>query len=199
MPLCKWHTFWMALCLICYFIVILFYIRRKWLLMRNLATILPLKSKLPGKLQHFNAIAGSAEMLKVVEFPKVPIKMKKCKHFTRQKQPVALRKSFSLPSPDEISLRLWNKNFLTEIYRNMLIFAFKVLQESSSWASRNCEVQMFLLTPNRKMFVRKLVIWEKSLAVLPEHIIFNVKWVEVCKMSEVFRAKLYLKMSDLFR
>ena len=57
----------------------------------------------------------------------------------------------------------------------MLIFAFKVLKESSSWASRNCEVQMSLLTPDRKMFVGKFVIREKSLAALREHIIFNVK------------------------
>ena len=45
MPLCKWHTFSMAPCLACYFIVILFYNERRWLLMRNLAKILPLKSK----------------------------------------------------------------------------------------------------------------------------------------------------------
>ena len=42
---CKWHTFRMSPCLICYFIVILFYIERKWLFMRNLATNLHLKSK----------------------------------------------------------------------------------------------------------------------------------------------------------
>ena len=62
MPLCKWHTFWMAPCLICYFVVKLFYIERKWLLMRNLATILPLKSKLSGKFQLFNAIERSINM-----------------------------------------------------------------------------------------------------------------------------------------
>ena len=62
-PLCNWNTFWMALCLI-YFIVILFYIERKWLLLRNLARILPLKSKLSGKFQCFNAIIGSIKMLK---------------------------------------------------------------------------------------------------------------------------------------
>ena len=45
MPLCKWYTFWMPPCLNSYFIVILSYIERKWLLMRNLATMLPLKSK----------------------------------------------------------------------------------------------------------------------------------------------------------
>ena len=38
---------------------------------------------------------------------------------------------------------------------------------------------------------------ERFLVVLREHIIFNVKWVTVCKMSEVFWAKLYSKR-DLF-
>ena len=40
------------------------FIERKWLLMRNLATISPLTSKLSGKFQCFNAIDGSIEMLK---------------------------------------------------------------------------------------------------------------------------------------
>ena len=46
------------------FFVILFYTERKWLLMRNVATTLPLKSKLSGKFQHFNAIDGNIKMLK---------------------------------------------------------------------------------------------------------------------------------------
>ena len=50
----------MAPCLICYFIVILF----KWLFMRNLATIFPLKSILSGKFQCFkNAVLGRQEMV----------------------------------------------------------------------------------------------------------------------------------------
>ena len=52
----------MALRLICCFIVILFYIERKSLLMRNLAILLPLKSKLPGKSQRFSAIDDSIKM-----------------------------------------------------------------------------------------------------------------------------------------
>ena len=57
---------------------------------------------------------------------------------------------------------------------------------------------MFFLTPNRNMFTRKFVRSEKLLAVLREHIIFYVKLVEVRKMSEVFWAKLYCRISDLF-
>ena len=47
-----------------FFIAVLFHIERKWLLMRNLAAILTLKSKLSGKFQRFNAIDGSTEVLK---------------------------------------------------------------------------------------------------------------------------------------
>ena len=46
------------------FIVILFYVERKWLLMKNLDRILLLKSKLSGKHQRFNDIDGSIKMLK---------------------------------------------------------------------------------------------------------------------------------------
>ena len=38
----------------------------------------------------------------------------------------------------------------------------------------------------------------KALAVLQENIFYNDEWVEALKMSEVFWAKLYCKMSDLF-
>ena len=44
---------------------------------------------------------------------------------------------------DKALLSLWNKNFLTEIYRNTQAFAFIVLQECVSWTSRNGAVQMF--------------------------------------------------------
>ena len=46
---------------------------------------------------------------------------------------------------------------------------------------------MFFLTPNRSLFAEKcLVNSERFLAVLQEHVIFNVRRVEVYKMSEVF-------------
>ena len=52
----------MALCLICYFIIILFYIEWKWILTRNLATALSLKNELSGKFQCFNAIDGNIQI-----------------------------------------------------------------------------------------------------------------------------------------
>ena len=118
------------------------------------------------------------------------------KHFTRPKQWSALRKLFSLPL-------LWNIKFLTEIeiYRKVLTFAYKnemLLEEALGRQEMVRSVQMLFLIPNRNIFARKYPKWERLLAVLREHIIFNVKWVEVGKMSEVFCVKLYCKMSDLF-
>ena len=46
------------------FFFIFFYTERKWLLIRNLAAILPLKSKLSGKRPRFIAIDRSIKMLK---------------------------------------------------------------------------------------------------------------------------------------
>ena len=47
-----------------FFFAILFYIERRWHLTRKLLTILPLKSKLSGKSQRFNALDRSIKMLK---------------------------------------------------------------------------------------------------------------------------------------
>ena len=124
---------------------------------------------------------------KIVEFLKISIKIKNCKTFYKSK------------TLDKILLRLWNRIFLTGIYRNIQKFAFKVLQECSFWASRNGAVQMFFLPSIRNMFAGIFVKSERFIVVLREHIIFNVKWVEVRKMNEVFWAKLYCKMNDLFR
>ena len=121
MPLCKWHTFWMAPCLICYFIVILFYIERKWLLMRNLAITLPLKSKFSGKFQHFITIVESIEILKNI--------WKIAKHFTRPNQ----QENYSA-SPHRtyhqikfcyvFVANIFSGRF-TEIYRHLLSKCFK--------------------------------------------------------------------------
>ena len=57
---------------------------------------------------------------------------------------------------------------------------------------------MFFLTPNKNIFAGKFVKLERLMAVLQEHIIFNIKWVEVRETSEVFWVKLYCKMRDIF-
>ena len=92
----------------------------------------------------------------------------------------------TLSSPDKILLCLWNKNSITEIYRNIEAFTFKVFQECGSWASRNDAAQMLFLTPNRNMFAGKFVKPERVLGVLLEQFVVNVKLVEISKISKVF-------------
>ena len=183
MALCKWHKFWMT----SFFIVL--YIERKWVLIRNSAAVLlPLKSI-------FNSTDGSIEMRKMVEFPKVSIKIKNYKAIYEVQTVSCLKKIIQPPpnpTPHQIKFleqdleRVWNKNFLTEIYRNIQTFAFKVFQKCSSWESRNGAVQMFFSNTKQKHFAGKFVKSERLLAVLQEHIFFNVKWVEVHKMSVKF-------------
>ena len=124
----------------------------------------------------------------------------KNKTFTRCKQQANLRKLFRLPPP--LFHVFGTKIFLiryTEIYRNIQKFAFKVLHECSFWVSKNCAVKMFFLAPNRNMFAEIFVVKsERFLAVLRDHIIFNFKWVEIRKISDVFWAKLYCKISVLY-
>ena len=73
--------------------------------------------------------------------------MKNCKIFCKVQTASHLKELSSLlpshRSPDKTLLRLWNKNFLKEIFRNTQAFAFKVLQECSSWASRNGACNIF--------------------------------------------------------
>ena len=118
--------------------------------MRNVATILPLKSKLSRKFQRFSGTDGSIEMLKkIVEFPNISIKMKYFKTFCEAQIASRFIELFS-PPPDKSFLHLWNINFLTEIYRNMQTFAFQMLVECSSRTFRNDAVQMFFSDSNQK-------------------------------------------------
>ena len=91
-------------------------LRLVWLLKRDLATILPMKSKLSGKFQHFTAIDGSIKALKSSWISK-NFKLKILKHFMSPKQQSNWRELFTpLAPPDESFLHLWNKNFWTAIY-----------------------------------------------------------------------------------
>ena len=104
--------------------------------MRNVAAILPLKSKFSGKFQRFNAINRCIEMLKIVEFSKISIKIQNCKTFSKAQTTNCLNNFFQSPpilSPttipqEETLLRLGNKFFLRryiEIYRHLLSNYFK--------------------------------------------------------------------------
>ena len=87
-------------------------------------------------------------MLKIVEFSKISIKIKNCKTIVN-----LFSHPLSHPSPETI--------FFKEIYINIQKFAFKVLQECSSWASGNIAAQIFFLTPHGNMFAEKFVKSER--------------------------------------
>ena len=141
---------------------------------------------------------------KMVQFPKISIKMKNCRRFYEGQ--TALRKLLSLCTtipPNQIQSYYVSgaklHQFLTEIYGNIQAFASKVLQVLGYQEMMKCKCFFWQNAfSDRKMLVEKFAKWEKFLAVLREHIIFDVKWVDVQKMSEIFRAKLYCKMSKTF-
>ena len=141
-----------SLLLYCY---IIFCIVRKRILMSNLATILPLQFNFPGKFQRFNAIDGSVKMLKQNQFSKLSIIIKNCKTFHETQTVSRLQEIIqSSPQPTPIIQNITTsleKKILTEIYRNIQTFAFKVLQKCSSLASRNSAVQIFTLKSSRSM------------------------------------------------
>ena len=87
--------------------------------------------------------------------------MKNCKMFHEVQTARRLKEIIQPPSnptpPDKTLPHLWNKHFLKDTYRNMQIFAFKVLQECSTLVSRNGGRKMLCLTPNRNMFAGKFV------------------------------------------
>ena len=96
---------------------------------------------------------------KIVDFPKIKIKMKNCRTFYEAQTASRLKEIIQnppnrppppSPPPEKTLLRLSNKHFFTEIYRNIQTFAFKVLQECSSWESRNRVVQMFFSDTKQK-------------------------------------------------
>ena len=84
--------------------------------------------------------------------------MKNCKTFYETQTASRLKEIIQSPSTPHTNLATSLKqNFLREICRNIQTFAFKVLQESSSWASGNGAVQILFFTPNRNMVAGKFV------------------------------------------
>ena len=138
-------TFWMDPCLICYFIFILFYTERKWLLMRNLPIILPLKSKLSGNFSVSILLMKVSECWKIVEFRKISIKMKNCKTFYETQTASRLKEIIKLPPPPCYQIKSYyvfvTKIFsgrYTETYRHLLSKCFKNVDFGvRDWCSAN--------------------------------------------------------------
>ena len=80
-----------------------------------------------------------------------------------------------------------------EIFRHLLSKCFKnAVLGVKKWCSAN------ISSDNKQKYAEKFIKSESFLAVLRVDIIFNVKWVEVRKTSEILWVKLYCKMCDLF-
>ena len=136
-----------------------------------------------------------------MNFKKFHLKWKIVKYFARSKQQVTLRNypASSHPTAHQIKpyyvseTKIFLRRYL-EIHRHLLSKCFKnaVLERQEMVHA------IFFLTPNKNMIALKFVKSEIFLNVLREHIIFNIKWVEVHKMSDAVWAKLYCKMCDLF-
>ena len=128
--------------------------------------------------------------------------MKNCEKFSETQTASHLKEiiqpAFPQPNPQQtISYYVFGRKIFlwkyTEVYRHLFSKCFK----NAVLDVKNYALQMFFLKPNRNMLAGKFVKSERLLAVLQENIISNIKWVEVCKTSEVSWAKLYCKMSDL--
>ena len=173
----------------CHFI--LYYIERKWFLRINLATILPLISKLFWKFQRLIATDGNIEMLKNSWISKNFIET-----FVYKAQTVSRLKEIIQPSTDKRFLHLWNKNFLWEIYRNVQMFALQVLQEVAL-PFRYCAAQMFFWRQPEICLLQNFKS-KYSFGWCCEYIFYNVGWVKAPKTIKVFWSKMYCKVGDLF-
>ena len=125
----------MASCLICCFIVILFYIE---------------ESGFYEKFSH--NLTLEVQIVCIVEFSNISIKMKNFNHFTTGKKRSSNPRSH-YHHQGKSFLSLWSKSFLKEIHRNTQTFSFKVLRVYSFWVSRNGVVQMLFFSGTNQKHV----------------------------------------------
>ena len=122
------------------------------------------------------------------------MKMIISKHFTIPKVRAAWRKLFS-PSPRQ---KLKDKaKSLEQVFSNRSLQKYTDIWFSSASKCFSNAVLRRLEKVQCKCF-----FWHQPeicfSAMLQEYICYNVEWVEVLKISQVFWAKLYCKMSYLF-
>ena len=122
------------------------------------------------------------------------MKMIISKHFTIPKVRAAWRKLFS-PSPRQ---KLKDKAESLE-----QVFSNRSLQEYTDiWFSSASKCFSNAVLRRLEKVQCKCFFWHQPeicfSAMLQEYICYNVEWVEVLKISQVFWAKLYCKMSYLF-
>ena len=68
----------------------------------------------------------------------------------------------------------------------------------SAWSMRFLGIKKKKRSANVFLWHQTKTCLLENLAALQEHIMFSVRWVEVCELSEIFSEKLYYKMGDLF-
>ena len=133
---------------------------------------------------------------KIVGFLKIPIKKKNCKTFYEAQVESRVKEIIQPPPqipPSQIKSYyvFGGKKFLTEIHRNIQTFS-KFFKNAVFGRQEIVQYKCFFWQQIETCLLKK---WETFLAVLRKHVIFNVKWTEVCKMREDFWAKLYFKLT----
>ena len=163
MPLCKWHVNLLLYChIIIYWEEVTFYEKFS----HNLTPEVKIIWKISAIQSYWWIV-----LIQINRwiFKKFQLKWNISKYFTRSEQRVSLITLFSLLQ-DKSFLYLWSENFLTEIYRSIPTFAFRVLWECISWMFRNGAVEMCFLTYTRNRFAGKFVNWVRFV----ENIIYNI-------------------------
>ena len=77
-----------------------------------------------------------------------------------------------------------NRHLISKCFKNAVFGRQESIQ---------CKCKSFFWHQTEKCWLENFVKSERFLAVLREHIIFNVKWVEVHKIKEVFLSKALLQ------
>ena len=166
--------------------------------MRNLVTILPLKSKLSGKFQRFNVTDGSIEMLKKAEFPKASIRRKNCKTFYEAQTASCSKEIFQAP-PNPLSTRLNLATSLEQKFSDRYIQKYTDICFQSASRMQFLGVQKWRSANVFSKTKQKYVCWksQKGFCQCCQSILFSMSSenlnVEVRETSEVFRVKLFVK------
>ena len=142
---------------------------------------------------------------KIVVFQEVSLKMKNCKTFHEAQTASCLKGIIQSPRNPQPTLYQIKPHYIIEIkiflrryaeiyihYLLLRYFKNAAFMSVKKWCSAN----VFSDTKQKHVCLKMCKV-RKVLTVLREYIIFNVKWVGIRKMSEIFWAKLYCKMSDI--
>ena len=172
----------MTLWLICCFIVMLFYIERKWLLWKIYSQTYPWS---PNCLKNFHVSVILMKVSKcwnIAEFPKLLIKTENVETFYEDQTMSRLQEDVPPTTPDKSFLRRY-----TGIYRHLISQCFK---DTDFGRLEMVQADVFSDTNE------KHICW-KIFKVFWDYIFCNNESVDIRKLSKILWAKLYCEMSDL--